>query len=45
MIYKIMIMKRLSFIIVLSLAACCLSSQCMGWQNAAAQPKVSQDQK
>ena len=38
-------MKRLCFLIVLSLTLCCLSSQCMGWQDAAAQPKVSQDQK
>lgn len=34
-------MKRLYFLIVLSLLMCCLSSQCVSGQKAEAQPKVS----
>ena len=45
MIYKILIMKRLTFIIVLSLAACCLSSQCVSWRNATAEKSVPPQQK
>ena len=38
-------MKRLCFLMVLSLILCCLSSQCVGWRNATAEKSVPPQQK